>query len=105
MGLVAAVFGLIDWLEVPKRTRARRIGAIHGLGNVVVVALFALSWILRVPEPTRPTGGAVGLAIAGVLVAIVTAWLGGELVERLGVGVSTDANVNATSSFGRHRTA
>src|SRR5215217_481943 len=43
-GLVAAVFGLIDWLAIPQDTRAKRIGAVHGLGNVVVVALFALSW-------------------------------------------------------------
>src|SRR4051812_38208764 len=50
-GLVAAVFGLIDWLAIPKATRAKRIGALHGIGNVVVVALFAISWLLRYPHP------------------------------------------------------
>src|ERR671927_431820 len=43
-GLLAAVFGLIDWLAIPQGTRAKRIGLLHGAGNVVVVALFALSW-------------------------------------------------------------
>src|SRR5690348_2372049 len=46
-GLVAAVFGLVDWLAIPPGSRAKRIGALHGLGNVVVVVLFAVSWILR----------------------------------------------------------
>ena len=39
-GLLAAVFGLIDWLAIPKDTRAKRIGAWHGGGNVVIVLLF-----------------------------------------------------------------
>src|SRR5918997_6798782 len=47
-GLGAAVFGLIDWLGIPRGTRARRIGAFHGLGNLVVVALFVLSFVLRI---------------------------------------------------------
>src|SRR2546422_10900721 len=29
-GLVAAVFGLIDWLGIPRRTRAKNIGLLHG---------------------------------------------------------------------------
>ena len=36
-GLIAAVFGLIDWLGIPSGTRAKFIGLIHGLTNVVVV--------------------------------------------------------------------
>src|SRR3954469_17063215 len=45
-GLAAAVFGLIDWLAIPSGTRACAIGLWHGVGNVVVVALFAVSWFL-----------------------------------------------------------
>lgn len=33
------------------------------------------------------------------LVALVTGWLGGELVDRLGVGVDEEANVNAPGSL------
>jgi hypothetical protein len=29
----------------------------------------------------------------------VTGWLGGELVDRLGVGIDDDANLNAPSSL------
>jgi uncharacterized membrane protein len=50
-GLLAALFGAIDYWAVPAGTRARRIGALHGAGNVVVVALFAASWFLRGAGP------------------------------------------------------
>jgi len=30
-GLIAAVFGLIDWLGIPEGTRAKYIGLTHGL--------------------------------------------------------------------------
>src|SRR5215218_5287412 len=46
-GLLAAVFGLIDWLAIPDGTRAKQIGLLHGGGNVVIVGLFAVSWLLR----------------------------------------------------------
>src|SRR5579871_2286762 len=49
-GLAAAVFGLLDWLGVPSETRAKRIGAIHGLANVLVVLLFIASFFLRWPN-------------------------------------------------------
>ncbi|HVR98474.1 MAG TPA: DUF2231 domain-containing protein [Thermoanaerobaculia bacterium] len=98
-GLLAAVFGLIDWLAIPSGTRAKRIGALHGIGNVVVVALFAGSWLLRSDAPGSPEGLAIGLAIAAVLLAMVTGWLGGELVDRLSVGVDEGAHLDAPSSL------
>jgi uncharacterized membrane protein len=98
-GLVAAVFGFIDWLGIPAATRAKRVGALHGIGNVIVVLLFALSWLLRRGAPDAPSGGALALSIAGVLLALVTGWLGGELVDRLAVGVDDGAHVDAPSSL------
>jgi uncharacterized membrane protein len=53
-GLIAAVFGLIDWLGIPESTRAKHIGLIHGLSNVVVVILFIVSWFMRRPNPAAP---------------------------------------------------
>ena len=46
-GLLAAPFGLIDWFAIPSGTRAKRIGAVHGLGNVLVVLMFGVSWLMR----------------------------------------------------------
>jgi uncharacterized membrane protein len=99
-GLLAAVFGLVDWLAIPAGTRAKGIGALHGIGNVVVVVLFAVSWLLRRGQADyQPTGVAFWLGVVAVLLALATAWLGGELVERLGVGVDEGANLDAPSSL------
>jgi uncharacterized membrane protein len=98
-GLLAAVFGLIDWLAIPSGTRAKAVGLWHGLGNVVVVALFAAGWLLRRPAPHEPAGVPLALSVVAVVLALVTGWLGGELVDRLGVGVDTGAHLNAPSSL------
>lgn len=98
-GLLAAVFGFVDWLAIPSGTRAKRIGVWHAIGNVVIVVLFALSWWLRRGDPTAPSTLAFVLGLIGLLLALVTGWLGGELVDRLGVGVYDNANVDAPSSL------
>jgi uncharacterized membrane protein len=98
-GLVAAPFGFTDWLGIPGGTRAKRVGLLHGVGNVVVVVLFAASWLARRDNPMAPEALALVLSFAGAGVALITAWLGGELVTRLGVGVHDGANVNAPSSL------
>lgn len=98
-GLLAAPFGAIDWLAIPSATRAKRIGAVHGIGNVLVVLLFAVSWMMRGDLPTAPGGMALALSFAGAGLALFTGWLGGELVDRLGVGVDDGAHLNAPSSL------
>lgn len=98
-GLIAAPWGTIDWLSIPPRTRAKHIGALHGAGNVVVLLLFVASWWLRRDSVEQPPIVAVLISICGVALALVTGWLGGELVDRLGVGVSPHAHLNARSSL------
>ena len=98
-GLLAAIPGLIDWWSIPSGTRAKGIGLWHGAGNVVVVLMFIVSWALRRPDPTEPSTGAFVLSFAAVALALVTGWLGGELVDRLGVGVDRGAHLDAPSSL------
>lgn len=98
-GLLAAVFGLIDYLNIPSGTRASRIGLLHGLTNVFVMILFIASWLLRRNSPEVPSTAALALSFIGVAAALLGGWLGGELVERLGVGVTPDANLNAPNSL------
>lgn len=102
-GAVAAPFGLIDWLAIPPNTRAKRIGALHGGGNVVVMLLFVASALMRASLPSAPPVAAYVFSFGGAALALVTAWLGGELVDRLGIGVSDGAHADAPSSL-RHRT-
>lgn len=96
--LLAAPFGFADWLAIPRGTRARRIGRYHGVGNGVVSALFLASWLLRSPNEA-PATLALALSFGGAALALLTAWLGGELVARLGVGVDEDAGLNAPNSL------
>jgi uncharacterized membrane protein len=98
-GLAAAVFGTLDWIAIPNGTRARRIGLWHGVGNVIVVGLFILSWLLRRGNPELPPTGAIVAGLCGVVIAVVTGWLGGELVDRLGVGVDDGAHLDSPSSL------
>jgi uncharacterized membrane protein len=102
-GLLAAPFGTIDWFSIPSGTRAKRIGAVHGIGNVVVVLLFAVSWLMRGDAPAAPHALALVLSFAAGSLALFTGWLGGELVDRLGVGVDEGAHVDAPSSLTRRQ--
>lgn len=98
-GLLAAVFGFIDWIGIPSSTRAKRIGALHGVGNVLVVGLFIASWFLRRPDPAAAPTAAFALSVIALGLALLTGWLGGELVDRLSVGVDEGAHVDAPSSL------
>ena len=104
-GLVAAPFGFIDWLAIPANTRAKRIGALHGAGNLVVVLLYAASWWMRRAAPQEPAMIAYVLSFAGGGIALFTGWLGGELVDRLAVGVDPGAHADAPSSLKSRRAA
>ena len=99
-GLLAAIFGFVDWLALPNNSRAKYIGGWHGAGNFVIVVLFAISWFLRGNNVDFiPDSMALILSFAGAALALITAWIGGELVYRLGVGVDPGANVNAPNSL------
>ena len=101
-GLLAAIPGFIDWLAIPNDTRAKSVGTTHMILNLVVVGLFVVSLIAR----SQASGGyamASGVHMEwgwiGVGIALASAWLGGELVETLGISVHEGANPNAPSSL------
>ena len=75
------------------------MGLWHGGGNVVVVVLFLISFLLRLHNPSDPGVLPFLFSIVGAGLAAVTGWLGGELVDRLGVGVDEGANLDARSSL------
>jgi uncharacterized membrane protein len=105
-GLVAAPFGLIDYLAIPSGTRAKSVGLLHGIGNVFVLVLFAASLWMRYGASGasgagayHPTGAALASSFVAFLLAGATGWLGGELVDRLGVGVDDGAHLDAPNSL------
>jgi uncharacterized membrane protein len=100
LGVLAGLVGLLDWFNTKPKSRSRRVGAWHGLGNLAVELLFAYSLYLRQQVPGFiPTGSAPAFAYAGAALLLVTGWLGGELVYRLGEAVDKGAHPNAPSSL------
>jgi uncharacterized membrane protein len=97
---VAAIFGAADWTKIPRDTRAKRVGTVHGVGNLVAVALFVIALWIRSDIPGYAVNAAaLTLEVVAFALLGVTGWLGGELVDRLGVGVDDGANVNAPNSL------
>ena len=99
-GLLAAAFGLADWLNIPGKTRAKRIGLMHGALNVIVTVTFALVWIIRYGSAdVTPSTTLLAIEVVALVGGAVAGWLGGELVDRLGVGVDEGAHLNAPNSL------
>jgi uncharacterized membrane protein len=98
-GLVAYIFGWLEYYKIPKGTRAKQVALYHGVGNSAVLGLFAFSAGIRADAPPTLDPLALVASLAGAAVLGVTAWLGGELPYRLGVGVDAGANLDAPSSL------
>lgn len=81
--VVASLFGIADWLAIPRGTRARSVGAVHGVGNTLVAALFGVSWVLRRDAPGHPSAAELALSGMGVLLIVITAWLGSEVAREI----------------------
>lgn len=100
--LVAAVPGLLDYLAIPRGTRARVVGTWHMVLNLLIVGLFAVSLAMRASGDRSYADAGLGAMIPGfvaVALAVVSGWLGGELVETLGIGVHDGAHPDAPSSL------
>jgi uncharacterized membrane protein len=99
-GVAAAVFGFWDWRAIPEGTRAKRIGGIHGITQAIALVLFYVSWFMRRNNSDLfPDAQALTASYLGLAVAMFGGWLGGELVERLGVGVDPRAHLDAPNSL------
>lgn len=98
--VVAATFGLIDWTKIPAGTRAKRIGVMHALTNVGVLILFVIAVGMRYDEPSYvATTAPFVIELIAFALGGLGGWLGGELVDRLGIGVYEGAHPNAPSSL------
>ena len=80
-----AASGLVDYATV-REPRARRVGAVHGIGNAVATLLYLVSWRSR--RRGHHIRGMV-MSTLGGLAAIATGYLGGHLSFVLGVGSGT----------------
>jgi uncharacterized membrane protein len=94
VGLIGAVAaaptGLADWWDVKPGKPAYKLGLIHMVINVVVLALMALSLYLRWRRgsPWTPAAGAIAMNVLANLLLVVSGYLGGRMVFDKGVGVA-----------------
>ena len=90
LGVVAsiptALAGAADWVDAGDEPR--RVGFLHALLNVGALCLYLASMRARAAG-SRALG--VGLSATGFGIAALSAWLGGELVYRLGTSVNRNA--------------
>ncbi|HEX7051697.1 MAG TPA: DUF2231 domain-containing protein [Longimicrobiales bacterium] len=90
-GLIAAIPGLIDLVGVATRQGAVKIGLTHGILNVIMVALFAwngwLRWRAGLPPESDRLYGGFWLSLIGVIILVISGWLGGTMVYEYHVGV------------------
>lgn len=97
--LIAAVPGFMDFTSISDRD-VRKIAVAHMAANLTVVALFALSFWLRLNNLLGGLPVAVS-AIATMLLG-VGGWLGGEMVFIHGMGVAEqDKRAGAPGNRGR----
>ncbi len=96
VGLVVAAFaalaGVIDFFG-DRRIRELKAAWIHGLGNGLAVILSIFNAFVHSRDAYTsvvPTG--LILSVLVVLILLVTAWTGGEMVYRHGVGVRPEDN-------------
>jgi len=94
---VAALFGLMDLITIPKHTAAFRTGLMHMTLNVVILGLFLANFFWRhadEPKLAKVTVGQLVLSIVALVLLAVSGWLGGRMSYRFGVRVA-DENTQA----------
>lgn len=88
--VVAAIFGIIDWLGI-NNDEVKRVANWHARLNVIALIVFAISLFLRMGGYSDLVGRSLTipflLSLVGVILISISGWLGGELVFRYGVGV------------------
>jgi uncharacterized membrane protein len=82
--LAAALPGLVDLLSLPEGPR--KTAVLHMAINLVVVALFAINFWLRMENPANP-GKLVWLTLVSVGLLAISGWLGGKMVFEHGIAV------------------
>lgn len=86
--VLAAILGFLDWLTIPRGTTARATGLTHMVLNLVAMAVFVGSLLLRSDDEISVF--AVILSIGGLLILTVSGWLGGKLAHTFGVRVADE---------------
>ncbi len=90
--VMAAVFGLMDLLTIPRGTMAFTTGITHMALNLLAVGVFAAGFAVRREQLEEASVGWGPLALSLVALGMigVSGWLGGKLAYRYGVRVADE---------------
>jgi uncharacterized membrane protein len=90
-GLIAAVFGLLDFTVIARGTPAKRTALLHLTLNVTLVVLYTVNYFIRAAaeHDAVSTVGLV-LSIIGLIILSVSGYLGGKLAYHYGVRVAEE---------------
>ncbi len=87
--IAAAIPGIIDWLSI-KNGDVKKVANWHARLNIAALVVFAISLFLRMGSYSDLVGRRLTipflLSLVGVILIMISGWLGGELVFRYGVG-------------------
>jgi uncharacterized membrane protein len=93
MAAVAALPGFIDWLNIPRDSRAKKTGLFHMMCNVLALVCFAVTAFLQCPkwgDVNPELGIAIPLTAVGFILTMVAGFLGWTLVQKHHVGVDIE---------------
>jgi uncharacterized membrane protein len=91
---VASVVGSVDLASIPTGTTAFRVACFHMALSITVTCAYVVNigWRILAPEQGGPVAqGALVLSGASVGALVLSAFLGGRLAYRYGVGVALQA--------------
>lgn len=81
---------LVSWLAALARSQAQAIRLSRAAGEVGVIILLVVIWVILVRLPDdRPTAASVMLSSAAFVLALVRRWISGEALDPLGMGFGT----------------
>lgn len=86
--LGAAATGFAQWQDTQEMETPKRMGTLHALINVTATTCYAVSWVCR---DKGKRGQGLTFSIAGMSLATIGAWFGGDLAYDLGIGVNRQA--------------
>lgn len=86
MVIWAAVPGLLDMLAINPDSKIKRMAYAHMTMNLTLIAVYGINLWWR-SQLAQPQVGPVILSLISVCALAISAWIGGEMVHREGVGV------------------
>lgn len=90
--LLAAVFGLLDLVAIPRGSRPFKVALVHMAMNVTLVAVFTASFFVRVNQSATEEVDVwlVVVSAVAILALLISGILGGRLSYHYGVRVTAE---------------